>query len=976
MAAETATNHYHIPTEEEQVRGNEGTGELIMAMRIQDPMRDNRSYHVTELEKTDGKSTIPTPPQAGMRSNGRHVEKLSLPFEAEAHDNSPLTMRKGDKIIKEAWKQQIDLYGAPVEGGTATRKVTQQTINLGRTWTVQEDCSAWLPDPTPKPPWPPPALGGRNLPQREECLEGGENFGTHNKRFLCLQDYVAGRFKPPVQYRTRNYNFDHHPSLGSYSTEVIQHSETFIGRSFGGEKRLIDKEGRNTNQSLLRIGQRQLSFGRLLAWVSIGGITGNQAVLVFRKGIGVRGVIQPPHGKPSGQMGVRLGRSGVARTPPGISFCFRDLPPTSQLRWLHPLDTICATMTSTPKKREYAATTAMDLTGESMAEGATAAEKETGTEEMMDVEVSKTNNSEEKDNAATPPLQKDYFWKSASALRTSKGKKGSTPSSGKKLSFAHATSAGKRNGAAFTPLHKRACEVSFNRVKFNSLLQDITRVLETTLNAMKSTVGPDNVALLPVKDDSGPPLISTPISKDEAFTTVLKYAASHSFDLDGTKSQKELEQSLQVLHEQLRGKSVQFTFVIIVGHNEMDAVTWGTIFHKLALANIRLSLKAHPAPLSKKNLVLFHAISKASQEYMDAKINQTLKDAIANSSEPFPEEPVLVISVGYPDQIYESGKSHLKNLSSKQVIKIEFDAKDEQLIKSVFRPWRSGLRNFMGIHTYPYLAPDMNDRNVPESKKTDFKGRAGLHSEYLDSTIHVSYRGFRPSPAGLDMSISFETLEGNGITTTARRIFMDVQLPSRTHRPRPLFLALLENSGGGVDAVIPNGEDYREAAKNIAVCPAGWFLYHLALEKDATMESLLAAAARVFDAEDIRTARNFVRFDDEGLLHLSFDMEEDNAANEEETEILELDWMQDAKAVSQQLNRNNARENGQLFDFDESSDVASVNTTAFNNRRHGRLFGEVMSARPTTAAAAASQASAADPHAPPREDQRVVGQGE
>ncbi len=196
----------------------------------------------------------------------------------------------------------------------------------------------------------------------------------------------------------------------------------------------------------------------------------------------------------------------------------------------------------------------------------------------------------------------------------------------------------------------------------------------------------------------------------------------------------------------------------------------------------------------------------------------------------------------------------------------------------------------------------------------------------------------------------------------------------RRNKKRPVFLALLELKGGGVDAVIPNGEEFRMFVKNVAVCPAAWFLYHMALEMDATSESMMAAVEKIFTPDDLQVARNCVSFDpDDGSLQLTFDQDDSTLPNNEQNEVMQLDWMQEALEVSAQLHGSNARENGQLFNFDEESDVGSTTTEASLTKRYGRTFQEVLEERATSRVAKASQAKVATALAPPRDS--VVGQG-
>ena len=986
MAAETATNYHQLTKGNEHCRRNTEKGETVMTIGTKDQNFSDPWQHVATFKKKDGKSVMSTLMTGATRGPRRQLSEKYQVRNVERHiENSYYGWQER---CNNRWKETQSMNGnkrnpGGGEDGNLEREPSGRTNT--NTSLEQGENISWLTDPIPKPPWPPPKLGRRWQSLRAAVLlmTGGEDLG---------EKWIG---------TGTNDNIDHHRGVAEIYDNIHLRCLNLCGSKAQGTGRSGNNLRccsplANTEQVQRKSTQRvkftaiscptfSLTLGNYGMQLSHSktsvGSTRASTILSYRKGIGVREIALPPDRDHKRTTDGRFERTGIGEHH--VSEPARWQATSSSAGWIQQTSSTNSTMMATAiKKRVLDNGDDMEI-DEPQGEGGnlSKAAKENTAEKVPEGNDAAAGPG----TVGTPIARPDLFTATTSALKKKSKSKTSGKQSGKKLSFSQATELGKKKVTEFIPTKHRTVEVTIQRTRNNSLLVDITDALTKTLTAVKDAFGQNKAALLPVRGGTGP-LTKTPIQRGDAFTVAQKYMDSHVIDFQGDKSVKEIETILHLLHHKKKGGKVeQFKFVVIIGHLDVDVMVWGEVFDKLSLDDITLKLKTHPAVRSKEDILLFQATTKAAPEYLTKMVNKTLTTALEEIARDtpveelediYPDPPVLLISVGFPPDLWDNSKSYLKDIKSKMVVKVEYDVNDEKRIHAAFKKWRVGLRKVLGVHAYPYIAPAMNDANTAESKKNDYRGRASMSAAYKDSQLHISLRGFLPAPHGLDAEISVETEDGDGITTTARSILMMSELP-RIHRTkkRPVFLALLELKGGGVDAVIPNGEEFRMFVKNVAVCPAAWFLYHMALEMDATSESMMEAVKKIFTPDDLQVARNCVSFDpDDGSLQLTFDQDDSTLPNNEQNEVMQLDWMQEALDVSAQLHGSNARENGQLFNFDEESDVGSTTTEAFLTKRYGRTFQEVLDERATSRVAKASQAEVADALAPPRNS--VVGQGE
>lgn len=214
---------------------------------------------------------------------------------------------------------------------------------------------------------------------------------------------------------------------------------------------------------------------------------------------------------------------------------------------------------------------------------------------------------------------------------------------------------------------------------------------------------------------------------------------------------------------------------------------------------------------------------------------------------------------------------------------------------------------------------------------------------------------------GLDAELSLVKTDGTTIVTTARQQFMELELKRLSrHKPRFVVYALF-NSADGVDVVVPNNKAYKDSAQNVAVCPPA-FLLDRWMDLEITQSSMMEEIKKVFEPEQIRFALNNIGIDGDGTLY--FLRGNDKTVNEDEQELLDLEWMTDTleRLSSNDAAGKNDYQSGDLYDFDDASDVASVATAAFVQHRYGQSFLDKLSQRGSPESA--SHADAAKVTAP------------
>jgi len=362
---------------------------------------------------------------------------------------------------------------------------------------------------------------------------------------------------------------------------------------------------------------------------------------------------------------------------------------------------------------------------------------------------------------------------------------------------------------------------------------------------------------------------------------------------------------------------------------------WKSILVRLAKKGILLQPKTYPSFKSDNDMYLFYGIP-GTPDYITWALNETLPKAIADtygqssnsvSFGALPTVKEVIGSIEWPRHLWDNN-IQLLNSESKRMIAIEYDAADKDIIIKCLPAWKKHIRMFLGIYSYFGIVPDLKDPNIPSSTKTKYKNTCNATAFQVDATVPPPLSGLRPK--GLEASFEIEPSDGQGevVTTTFRQLLLQQRLPGR----RPIFVAILE-SPFGVDAVVPNGEEYRAAASNISECPAAWLMYYLADDRNASRPCIEKALGLVFEPEAIRVANNCTTYDPATKL-IELDMGDDTFDRTDEV-VANLDWMiAAAEQRDTAIHSSNGRKNGVLFDFDTFEDEGSVDTAAYMRKRY------------------------------------------
>jgi|Transcript_10150 hypothetical protein len=183
MAAETATNHYQIPKEDEHCRDYTGRGETVTVIGTKDQIFNDPWQHVVAFEKKDGKSVMSTLMTVATRWPRRQLSEKYQVSKVESHiENSYFGWQER---CNNRWKETQTMNGNGRNAGGGEDGNLEEDLSVGRninTSLGQGENISWLTDPIPKPPWPPPIIGGRLEEMGEKWTGTGKNNNNDHHR--------------------------------------------------------------------------------------------------------------------------------------------------------------------------------------------------------------------------------------------------------------------------------------------------------------------------------------------------------------------------------------------------------------------------------------------------------------------------------------------------------------------------------------------------------------------------------------------------------------------------------------------------------------------------------------------------------------------------------------------------------------------------------------------------------------------------
>jgi hypothetical protein len=506
--------------------------------------------------------------------------------------------------------------------------------------------------------------------------------------------------------------------------------------------------------------------------------------------------------------------------------------------------------------------------------------------------------------------------------------------------------------------------------------------LRIIVKAFGSGLGEKNVGFLPVRGDKKKPLTTANFSSG-SFSTILTYAWSKVLNIPLNDPK-----SIKLFQEKRNAKNEVTRITCIIGYNTISKGKWSDIYKSLHKAGIQCEIKDHSAVESTKGIIAARVPPKLPTESVVESMKIALRKVVKkwcrdNNVSDVSKEFEVRINKEYPPQIWDKDNSYLSDSANKRIYTIEYAAEHEEVMLNVLKEWKDECRPIIGRKMFFWRKPDMDGEGM-ESKKVAYKTHTKQSAISMDVLVYVELPGFQlVKPFGLDALLHLKTRDGESIDTTARQILMNVELPRKNKtKKRFLFYALVQTEIG-VEAVVPKSDDYLNGIRNVATTPAGFFLFHLLTKLNVTPESIDSNINKVFDSIAVKMAKNCTHYDEaSGKISISFGAGKDSLQTEEEREILEEDWMEQAMEASKKMAENNATDNGVLYDYDdEDSDIGSVSTQVFNERTLGfdvgSTYEEMVLARSeddSSQGAQAQQAETTNDDAPPPAE-GVVGRG-
>lgn len=545
-----------------------------------------------------------------------------------------------------------------------------------------------------------------------------------------------------------------------------------------------------------------------------------------------------------------------------------------------------------------------------------------------------------------------------SSLKTASEKKGTA----KKMSFAAAVKKGNEVFVDTTIL-----VVSALRTSNKSVVEDYAHAMKTVFRVYDSTV-PKQVCIRAI-DSSSTVVYKGDSMGMDAFKLAEKFVAS---DLMWEACTNQTNQCMDRLYEVKKdSKKEWFEFTIILGSYDIGWSDNGSIRAKLLDKNIRLTTKESPGVYTYSDWAILLSPIKFPFDEMSKQINDALAVAYRRkhcSVDP----PEISIELTYPSGLFEK-LPFIKNPANKKILVVTYAREDSERLIDIMPEWKSVCRLMVGRFCYFQRIPKMKDPNESEFKKQGWKGRTSDHSLMNEILCHFLLVGFRSGSFGLDKPIALVRMDGSVVHTSARKILMGLQLPAKKEG-KPRFAAVgVAQTTEGVEVAFPNGPERRQLFENMAVCPAAWFLYHWMIDLNITKDSMLDEISKIFEPEYVSMAKTCVERDEDGTLYISGEAGEGSYSSTNE-ELNDVDWMKAAiEAVKlNQSNSDSTMENGRLYNFDEASDVGSVDTHNYLHKRFGASFQDMLDERDASAAAA-SQAGGASNNKTPQSDSDFVG---
>ena len=286
------------------------------------------------------------------------------------------------------------------------------------------------------------------------------------------------------------------------------------------------------------------------------------------------------------------------------------------------------------------------------------------------------------------------------------------------------------------------------------------------------------------------------------------------------------------------------------------------------------------------------------------------------------------VTCGWPAGNYNRTKT--THRESKMVWKIECEAQDVEWLDRVDKDLKVVMRRH-ARHASIYPIPERFQTLSPEDLET-YQSQLHNSMTYHESVSYHTLPGFRPNKLDLSVKILKGGDPNDSVTSNARRLLMEMSLPTEEEgEPKPVILGLM-NSHNGVEAAFPAKRKYLNAVLQMAASPAGYIMYRLIWDFNATEANVDSFLRKVFSTQARAQAIRCAMWCDETKnVLLTLEEAARNGVSEEEQAIMNLDWIQqhDENETKRAGIRN---DDGKDFDF---LDTSSMTNSEYRKYEHG-----------------------------------------
>lgn len=399
----------------------------------------------------------------------------------------------------------------------------------------------------------------------------------------------------------------------------------------------------------------------------------------------------------------------------------------------------------------------------------------------------------------------------------------------------------------------------------------------------------------------------------------------------------------------IKSKPVTFKVVMKLGSSIPIEEILSDISLDMMNEGITVESKRHQAAISYKDMLIFMVPRHMSKEFMQ----KTVQDGVLAGVEAYIKSDTrmsqmekglrleevsmhgfldVLVSVQYPPQYFhERGLKFRFNTQDKMAFTVEYDAEAAELLRAASRHIKSYFQHNIGRKAYIAFAPDEETAGL--SSIQFYREKCDKNLVFQACTASTKLHGIE-SMDGVMLIPLREEVEGTNVRINLRKLLQEYTLPG-SDAPVVLAMGLAHGSLDSWEVYFPQAAAYEQAMEKVMVHVASWAMYRLYYKYGCTSKGIQQYITSMFSSMECRIAFNMSSYDvetdvitiDRSGLEVDVEEEEDND-----------DWMDMSILAPEGVSTLNkaSMQAGILFDPEEQDSIGSLDTNAYEARKHGR----------------------------------------